>query len=130
MTRQQIFVMYLANKNQMIRVPDEAEIGRLTVINTQGQCWYNNECDYPISDCQLILTPISEMSEEHKKELCSIVPMEQEDLEILTGGTMHLATLDDMVKITDFLKLNGYALDDSWFESQDGQLPIAVRGME
>ena len=40
--------------------------------------------------------------------------LEPEDLDILKGGTMHLATLEQMAKVVDYLRSKGYDLKYKW----------------
>lgn len=70
-----------------------------------------------INYCQLILKSIYDINAEQKLELCKIIPLEKEDLEVFTGGTIHLATLENIADIIDWLIKNGFAYTDKLFEN-------------
>ena len=72
---------------------------------------------FHIDNCQLILKPISKVTPQEKLQLCGIIPMEKEDLDVLCGGTFHLSTKDNMVNLIFWLISHGYALSDEWFEN-------------
>jgi hypothetical protein len=54
------------------------------------------------------------ITEQHKQELMQFAHLEPEDLDILKGGTMHLASLEQMAVIVDYLRSKGYDLKYKW----------------
>lgn len=108
MTKQQIFSPYLANERQEIYydgekmngwlcaiVPEETEEGIVNTCTTDGMESFVN-----ISDCQLVLKPIAEMSRD-----------EHWDCFGKAIDTPDRYSIDEI----EYLITHGYALDDTWF---------------
>jgi len=118
--KQQVFAMYLANPNQ--KVLYNSKIISLIGVDMEGSIILPQFCK--ISDCQLILKPISEMSEEHYKEFCELLDYkETEDIEVLHEFVYKkdyeyclMFKIEEIASITTFLIQNGYALSDEYFK--------------
>lgn len=75
------------------------------------------ELTYPISECKLILRRVSNMGEEHKKELCDILVAYDFKVDSMLRYGSESSTFKDNVTLILWLVANGYALDDEWFDN-------------
>lgn len=119
MNKQQIFALYLGNPKQEIKTPEGVypliEISRAKCFvnavddkptEDRLSVWQNGMInDHTISDCQLILTPISEMTGEDEEDYLN---------QRVKCENCHLNGCESFESMF-WLIQHGYALYDQWF---------------
>lgn len=139
MTLQQVFSLYLANPNQMVRfkcdrktacesygidepIDDVLEVNSIIKTTDGGQIVFldDEENSYNISDCKLILKRIADMSEGDKKECRGLMLVGLMDKHGVIpkgffdyGEWRYYHTYESIL----WLITHGYCLDEQWIEN-------------
>lgn len=132
MNKQEIFPLFLNSNVGIIYDGDELSgwlVGYRLNENEDGTFWeLITDCSdnyVPITDCQLLLRSISDMSEEDMVKMSIDLTMEWQGIRdyLKMGYALSTKFTSDM-EIVLWLISKGFALEESWFQ---GDNPIAIR---